>query len=1119
MKKRKGTRFLSILLALCVIVTTGVISPLHTGAESVDNAPVTEEASQEQTAEASVSPAAEVFSAGTQEAESETEETAAVTEETAAPQDGQQSVSPAAAEETQQQAAAAGSSTDAAAASGADTSSAAGGTEAATAEEPAANAAEETPVEEGQEEAVSYPEQSFTGTANNVTVNVYAPEGVFPEGTTMSVTGVSSETAMSIAGEAAASGTEVVDAIGVDITFRDASGQEIEPKDGQSVQVSMSVEAGSALSGDSFSVVHQEDTGAVETVTQEASADGAVLTADAFSIYVITGAGTAQQTPAVETWNFYGGADNTTLLSTQSVKNGETIVSPETPEKDGCLFQGWAYSVERAASGTVDVTAFTTRTADVSITQTINLYPVFSQKLYVFFMDTYGRVWQTKEGTTGTVISTSDVTLPLGSEQSVTGWYTNKALEGTAVTEVKLENSDVTLYPKVESGHYLFFSSGDGASYVAPQFVSANSKTAKPADPTRSGYTFVGWSASQNPATADYTFGEKLTENTTVYAVWKANTDTKYTVIYWKQSVNDDKNAADSQKTYDYEDSVTRTGTSGQTVSPSYADRNKGYTGFQYNSSKSVSVTINGDGTTILNVYYDRNTLTIDFYKYSRNWIGGTWTKDDTFTGLYGQTLDQNGYTWPSKYDWYNSSESNRLTFLDAFIFDNLVNLGFGTSTSIKLYRYDRSGSVTINHFKQNLDGSYSYSSPTNTTYTGTGNFTFTNKYNGFTVSSYTTSRYEPSDTSNWRKISAGSSTDYDSNLYIRYTRNDYKLSFYNYNGVSREEQVLYEASLSSCADYVPDRPSDLSEEFTFEGWYKDPELTQKFDFNQTMPAGGITLYAKWAEPTYNGTVHLTIDGSGTSTGITIGYGATISEADMPTVVDADGKTVFQGNNENTVTLPKDVDWIGWAEKSGTQYTAFHFATQIYSDITLYPYYVSKTKYTVAYDVNGGSGTVADDKKYASGAYADIQSGGGVTAPEGKAFLYWKTEKDGKGISYYPGDKLLVTDNVTLYAVYGDPAETTSLTYSTNYPADSGLADADKLQSVNGSETLQNNVSFQALTLTDAGFAVPEGYYFTGWNTEKSGSGTSVAAGTDILVDADGTNMLYAQWEKSRRLS
>ena len=411
MKKRKGTRFLSILLALCVIATTGVVSPLHTGAESADSAPVAEVATQEQTAEAAVQPA-EVSAATGGETAAVTEETAPAAETAAAPQEGQQSGSPAAAEGTQQQISAAGSSANAEESSGADDSSTGSGTEAALAEDPAENEVEESSVEEGQEETVSYPEQSFTGSANNVTVNVYAPAGVFPEGTTMSVTGVSNETAMSIAGVAADSGTEVVDAIGVDISFLDASGQEIEPKDGQNVQVSMSVGAGSTLSGESFSVVHQEDTGAVETVTKEASADGAVFTADAFSIYVITGAGTAQQ-PAVETWNFYG-ADNFTILSTQNVKNGESIVSPETPEKDGCLFQGWAYTAETAAAGQVDVTAFTTRTADVSTTQTINLYPVFSQKLYVFFKDTYGRVWQTKEGKKGDNISTSDVTLPLG---------------------------------------------------------------------------------------------------------------------------------------------------------------------------------------------------------------------------------------------------------------------------------------------------------------------------------------------------------------------------------------------------------------------------------------------------------------------------------------------------------------------------------------------------------------------------------------------------------------------------------------------------------------------------------------------------------------------------------
>ncbi|MSS14163.1 DUF7507 domain-containing protein [Porcincola intestinalis] len=946
------------------------------------------------------------------------------------------------------------------------------------------------------------PAQDFEGSVSGVSVRVHADEGRFPEGTTMHLAPVSKASILNndSVQDAVGEDKEVVDAIAVDITFQDKDGKEIEPAGTISVNMATSRD----VSGDRHQVLHIDDSGNASQVT-DASADGASFEAGEFSIYVITGIGTTAQDPAVETWNFYG-ADNSTILSTQSVKNEETIVSPKTPEKDGYIFQGWAYSVERAKSGAVDVTAFTIRTADVSTTQTINLYPVFSQKLYVFFMDNYKRVWETKEGKKGDKISTSDVTLPLGSEESVTGWYTDSSLTGEAVAEVTLENSDVTLYPKVESGHYLFFSSGDGASYVAPQFVSANAATAKPADPTRSGYTFKGWASVPDSAKADYIFGGKLNQNTTVYAVWEANTNTNYTVIYWKQSVNDKKDAKGSEKTYDYEESDTRTGTSGQTASPVYLDQNQNYTGFHYNSSKSVPVTINGDGTTILNVYYDRNTLTIDFYKPS-GLFGSKWSLDKTFTGLYGQTLAQNGYTWPSEYNWYNSRGRNHLTFLDAFIFDTLDE--YGDTTKISLYRDNSSGDITINHYKQNLDGSYS-STPTNSTKTNGGTFYFSNKYNGFTLDTYSTNGYQ------WKSASVGDSTPYRSNLYIRYTRNDYTLSFYNYNEVSRKEQVLYEALLSSYANYVPDRPSELSEDFQFEGWYKEPELTQKFDFSQTMPAGGITLYAKWAEPTYNGTVHLTIDGTGETTGLTIGYGATISEADMPTVVDADGNTVFQGKDENTVKLPKDVDWIGWATKNGTQYTAFQFATQIFDDITLYPYYVSKTKYTVTYDVNGGSGTVTDGKEYASGSYADIQSGDSVTAPEGKAFLYWNTDKEGKGVSYYPGDKLLVNDKATLYAVYGDPAQTTSLTYRSNYPAGSGQTDTEKLQSVNGSETLQNNASFKALTVADAGFTVPDGYYFKGWNTAANGSGTSVAAGADILVDADGTNKLYAQWEKKK---
>ncbi len=963
---------------------------------------------------------------------------------------------------------------------------------------------------EKEEKEVSMPAQDFEGKVSGVHVSVHAEEGSFPEGTSMHLRSVSKNSILNNydVQDTVGGDREVVDAVAVDITFTDKDGNEIEPlKD-----ISVSMDTTRTLDGDNHKVLHIDDSGNVSKVAS-ASADGASFEADAFSIYVIIGEGDSQQ-PAVATYTFYG-ADNTTVLSTQKVKSGETLTSPATPEKDGYIFKGWTYT---KGSGTVDMKPIEKTTVSDVTNTSYSLYPVFEQKLYVFFMDNYGRVYQTKEGVSGDKISVSDISIPLGSEESVTGWYTDKELTNE-VSEVTLTDSDVTLYPKVEAGHYLTFSTGDGATYIEPAFVAAEDVTVEPTAPARNGYTFAGWSSKEGSTSADFTFGGRLSSNTTIYAVWSADKDTKYTVIFWQQHVSDSKNASDDEKTYGYADSETRYGTTGEQASVTYSDQNKGYTGFKFNSSKSSSVTIKGDGTTVLNVYYDRNLLSINFYVYKKSWLGGRWSLKETYKGLYGQTLAQNGYTWPTeyKYGWFNEAKTNQLTFLDAFIFDSLSE--YGSSTSIDVYRYSSKGSLTINHYKQGLDGTYDYDNPTNTTYNDRGTFTFTNKYTGFTVSSYYIGN-SASDSSDWSSISAGNSSYYDKNLYIRYTRSSYTLSFYNYNSVSRTEKVLYESDLTAYENYVPGRPDGLPRDYTFQGWYKDPELTQKADFNQTMPVTGITLYAKWAAPTYNGTVHLTIDGTGSSIGLEIGYGETIDQSLLPTVKDAEGVVVFEGNGKDIVTLPDNVEWVGWATKGGTTYTTFNFATQIYKDIELYPYYLSKERYTVSYDTNGGSGTVKDDKSYASGSYAEIASSSGITAPDGQHFLYWSTEKDAdkSGLIYYPGDKILITSDLTLYAIYGNKDQTTSLTYYSNYPSGSGMTDKTAKQAVNGSETLENNVTFNAYAIDTVGFSVPSGYYFTGWNTARNGSGTSVKAGAEILADINGSNELYAQWKKVQSL-
>ena len=138
-------------------------------------------------------------------------------------------------------------------------------------------------------------------------------------------------------------------------------------------------------------------------------------------------------------------------------------------------------------------------------------------------MDNQDRVSTTKEGVSGDKISVSDVKIPLDSTQSVTGWYTEKEFTNK-VSSITLSDHNVTLYPKVEEGHYLYFSSGDGASYVKPVFVAAEKGTVAPDNPTRAGYVFKYWSKSEGGS--EYSFGSNISEDTTLYAVWEANSDT-----------------------------------------------------------------------------------------------------------------------------------------------------------------------------------------------------------------------------------------------------------------------------------------------------------------------------------------------------------------------------------------------------------------------------------------------------------------------------------------------------------------------------------------------------------------------------------------------------------------
>lgn len=146
---------------------------------------------------------------------------------------------------------------------------------------------------EETEEEQTMPAQSFQGlTKSNVVILADADAGAFPAGTTMYASDVAVATARKLAEENADEDTEILDAVGVNIIFRNAEGTIIEPENGALVRVNIVLPEKKKLEGDNFSLLHRHNDGTVETVEMaEVNSDGAGFTTESFSMYVITALG------------------------------------------------------------------------------------------------------------------------------------------------------------------------------------------------------------------------------------------------------------------------------------------------------------------------------------------------------------------------------------------------------------------------------------------------------------------------------------------------------------------------------------------------------------------------------------------------------------------------------------------------------------------------------------------------------------------------------------------------------------------------------------------------------------------------------------------------------------
>ena len=712
-------------------------------------------------------------------------------------------------------------------------------------------------------------------------------------------------------------------------------------------------------------------------------------------------------------------------VSRQIVKKGDTLYQPVSPVKDGYKFTGWFVGASELAFGTV---------GEISESAQINVDAGFTEVLYVFFADTNGRIVHTKEGVKGDVIKTDDVTYGLeNTTHAITGWYLEGSYQ-TPVDSVTLDKENITVYAKVEPGHWLHFDS-DGGTYIAPQFYSADATTAKPnVEITKPGYTFSHWEYNG----AQFNFGSPLTENITLKAHWNVNTSTRYTVIHWQENADDDG--------YSYVENETLYGTTGTQTSA----RAKTYNGFTVQAI--TQETIKGNGATIVNIYYTRNVYEVKFYRRTSGFSGWSEMTQKTISAKYGANIrDQ----WPGGQWKVSPSGSVYQTNID------VMPLG-GTSFyetsqyngSAKYYLEDLNGNYVLDH--------------TDTGASTTATISKEDRYNitGFTVN----------------ESKSGKDGERYNGASFYYDRNSYNVVYISHGQTVNTASYKYQQSIADAGNYKLTTPPVGMEKYIFAGWCADPFGLPEYVFDgKTMPAQNITVYAYWAAPTVSGVAYITMEGTG-GKNLTIPYGGTIDESMLP-----------------DPQKPAGEGWTfaGWTTKNGDTYTPFHFSTKIYENIELYPYYTNKNSYTVTY--TDGKNTVTDMKHYAPGAHADVQANS-FAVPEGKVFLGWNTKADGTGTTYYPGSKIPVTDNLTLYAIWGEKVPTVSLTYNAN--GGKGGTHIENGYVNNGLVTLWDGSSFSLA-----------GYTLVGWSTDPNAASAEYKTGSTARVDSTGDNILYAVWK------
>ena len=265
----------------------------------------------------------------------------------------------------------------------------------------------------------------------------------------------------------------------------------------------------------------------------------------------------------------------------------------------------------------------------------------------------------------------------------------------------------------------------------------------------------------------------------------------------------------------------------------------------KYYYVKSDTVTVAVDGSTVMNVYYDRVEYAVEFHK---NQDCTNEYTDLRITAKWGASILDKWPTYNGSSSWRVEDKSN--TWQNSIQIMPIGGAKFWGpktgSSSDKAYYYVEAlpgATDTIVH------NGVTYVLHHTDVSSSSGDVTDEERYGieGF--------KY---------KEGTSNGTSYN-NAKFYYVRETYLLEFNNGEGIVKTESVKYQYGLSSYA-FQPKAPSKYEPgSVEFAGWYQNPECTSdevKLD-KTTMPSSKMILYAKWVPVKHDVTVYRYRDAAG----------------------------------------------------------------------------------------------------------------------------------------------------------------------------------------------------------------------------------------------------------------